>query len=141
MWMSGPTISARDRDAVLTSLRSGVVPRRGIHLVQVGRAAEVASLVKDIERIADGGGAIRFCIGTYGSGKSFLLSLIQTVALEKGVVTLSADLNPDRRLHGASGQARSLYAELTRNMATRTKPEGGAIANVVERFVSTALQD
>jgi hypothetical protein len=139
--MTESAISARDRDAVLTSLRSGVVPRRGIHLVQVGRAAEVTSLVKDIDRIAEGGGAIRFCVGTYGSGKSFLLSLVQTVALERGIVTLSADLNPDRRLQGTGGQARSLYAELTRNMATRTKSEGGAIASVVERFVSTAMQE
>lgn len=136
-----PDISPRDRDAVLNALRSGVVPRRGLHLVQVGRAAEVAALVSDIDRIASGGSAVRFVVGDYGAGKTFFLSLVQTVALEKGLVTMTADLNPDRRLQGSDGQARSLYAELTRNAATRTKPEGGALASIVERFVGSAIQD
>ena len=136
-----PNVSPRDRDAVLNALRSGVVPRRGLHLVQVGRAAEVAALVSDIDRIAEGGSAVRFVVGDYGAGKTFFLSLVQTVALEKGLVTMTADLNPDRRLQGSDGQARSLYAELTRNAATRTKPEGGALASIVERFVGSAIQD
>ena len=34
------TIRPRDRDAVLQSLRAGVVPRIGQHLIQVGRAHE-----------------------------------------------------------------------------------------------------
>ena len=117
-----PDISARDRDAVLNALRSGVVPRRGLHLVQVGRVQEVGAMVTDLDRIAEAGSAVRFVVGDYGAGKTFFLSLVQTVALEKGLVTMTADLNPDRRLQGSDGQARSLYAELTRNAATRTKP-------------------
>jgi hypothetical protein len=136
-----PDISPRDRDAVLSALRSGVVPRRGLQFVQVGRAQEVGALVADLDRIAGGGAAVRFIVGDYGAGKTFFLSLVQTVALEKGLVTMTADLNPDRRLQGNDGQARSLYAELTRNAATRTKPDGGALPNIVERFVSSAIQD
>jgi hypothetical protein len=136
-----PDISARDRDAVLNALRSGVVPRRGLHLVQVGRVQEVGAMVTDLDRIAEAGSAVRFVVGDYGAGKTFFLSLVQTVALEKGLVTMTADLNPDRRLQGSDGQARSLYAELTRNAATRTKPEGGALPSIVERFVSSAIQE
>ena len=136
-----PSLSPRDRDAVLNALRSGVVPRRGLHLVQVGRAQEVQALVTDLDRISSGGAAVRFIVGDYGAGKTFFLSLVQTVALEKGLVTMTADLNPDRRLQGNDGQARSLYAELTRNAATRTKPEGGALPSIVERFVGSAIQD
>lgn len=133
-------ISPRDRDGVLHALRAGVVPRRGLQHVQVGRAREVEALIKDIDRIVEGGSGTRFVIGDFGAGKTFFLSLVSSIALQKGLVTMAADLNPDRRLYGSSGQARSLYSELTRNIATRTRPEGGAMASVVERFITTALQ-
>src|SRR5262245_20075306 len=117
------SIRPKERDTVLQALRAGVVPRAGLHHIQVGRAKEVKALVSDIDRIADGGSAVRFVIGDYGSGKTFFLTLIRAVAQEKGLVTAHADLNPDRRLHGAQGQARGLYQELMRNLATRTKPD------------------
>src|ERR1700686_450500 len=126
------TIRAKDRDAVIQSLKAGVVPKSGQHLIQVGRMKELEALIQDIERIAEGGSSFRLIIGEYGAGKTFFLNLVRTIALEKKLVTMHADLNPDRRLHASGGQARSLYAELTRNMATRTKPEGGAIAAILE---------
>jgi len=132
------TIRPRDRDAVLQSLRAGVVPRIGQHLIQVGRAHELEALLKDIERVADGGSAFRIVVGEYGAGKTFFLNLVRAIALEKKLVTVHADQNPDRRLHASGGQARSLYAELVKNMATRTKPEGGALAGVVEKFIGQA---
>lgn len=135
--MNSP-IRLKDRDAVIQSLRAGVVPRTGQHLIQVGRAKEIATLVGDIERIADGGSAFRIVIGEYGAGKTFFLNLVRAVALEKKLVVATADLNPDRRLHATGGQARSLYAELMRNLATRTKPDGGALSGIVEKFIATA---
>ncbi|MDP3626989.1 MAG: ATP-binding protein [Hydrogenophaga sp.] len=132
------TIRPKDRDAVIQSLRAGVVPRSGQHLVQVGRVREIETLVTDIERIADGGSGFRVVIGEYGAGKTFFLNLVRAVAMEKKLVVASADLNPDRRLHASGGQARSLYAELMRNLSTRTKPEGGALAGIVEKFIATA---
>lgn len=132
------TIRPKDRDAVIQSLRAGVVPRAGQHLIQVGRAREIETLVSDIARIADGGSAFRITIGEYGAGKTFFLNLVRAVALENKLVVANADLNPDRRLHATGGQARSLYSELMRNLASRTKPEGGALAGVVEKFISTA---
>ncbi|MBW8375274.1 ATP-binding protein [Stenotrophomonas sp.] len=131
-------IRSKDRDAVVQSLRAGVVPRAGQHLIQVGRAREVETLVSDIDRLADGGSSFRLVIGEYGAGKTFFLNLVRTIAMERKLVVASADLNPDRRLHASGGQARSLYAELMRNLATRTKQEGGALAGVVEKFISTA---
>ncbi len=134
-------IKAKDRDAVIQSLRAGVVPRSGQHLIQVGRVRELEALIKDIERIGGNGSAIRFVIGEYGSGKTFFLSLVRSIALQKKLVSAHADLTPDRRLHASKGQARSLYAELMRNLSTRAKPEGGAIASVVEKFVSSAMTE
>ncbi|KUM26339.1 ATP-binding protein [Mesorhizobium loti] len=133
------TIKTRDRDAILQALAAGVVPKTGLRHVQVGRAAEVGALVRDIDRICDGGAAIRFVIGEYGAGKTFFLNLVRLVALERKCVTIHADLAPDRRIHATAGQARGLYAEAVRNMATRTRPDGGALPSVVERFVTDCI--
>lgn len=134
-------IRPRERDAIIQSLRAGVVPRSGLHLIQVGRAREVEALLKDIECVADGGSTIRFVIGEYGAGKTFFLNLVRTIALEKRLVTTNADLSPERRLYATGGQARLLYAELMRNIATRSKPDGGALQNIVERFISEVLRE
>lgn len=130
----------REREAIIQSLRAGVTPRTGLQHIQVGRVREVEALLKDIERICDGGSAFRLIIGEFGSGKSFFLQLIRSIALEKGLVTIQADLSPDRRLHASGGQARNLYAELMRNLSTRTKPDGNALTSVVERFITEARQ-
>lgn len=134
-------IRHKDRDLILQALAAGVVPRSGLRHIQVGRAAEIGALVRDIDRIADGGSAIRFIIGEYGAGKTFFLHLVRLIALEKRLITIHADLAPDRRLHASGGQARNLYAEAVRNMATRAKPEGGALASIVERFVTEAMKE
>lgn len=134
-------IRPKDRDAVIQSLRAGVVPRAGQHLIQVARGREIEALVADIDRVADGGSSFRFVIGEYGAGKTFFLNLIRAIAMERKLVVANADLNPDRRLHASGGQARSLYAELMRNLATRTKPEGGALSGIVEKFIATAKSE
>jgi hypothetical protein len=139
--MTTTPIKAKDRDTVIQSLQAGVVPRRGQHLIQVGRVEETKAVIRDLDRIAEGGSAIRFVIGEYGSGKTFFLSLVRSIALEKKLVTAHADLTPDRRLHATAGQARSLYAELMQNLATRTKPEGGALPSIIERFVTSAVSE
>ena len=130
------SIKPRERDAIIQSLRAGVVPRVGLRHLQVGRLDEVTAVLKDLERIEQGSASIRFVIGRYGAGKSFFLNLARAVALERKFVVAQADITLDRRLHGSTGQARALYAELMRNLSTRAKPEGGALANVVERWVS-----
>lgn len=134
-------IKSKDRDAVIQSLRAGVVPRLGQHLIQVGRAKEIAALIRDVDRVADAGSAFRVVVGEYGSGKTFFLNLVRGIAMEKKLVTMHADLTPDRRLHATGGQARSLYAELAKNTSTRMKPDGGALQGIVERFISQAKSE
>ncbi|MDR2842985.1 MAG: ATP-binding protein, partial [Spirochaetaceae bacterium] len=135
------TIRPKDRETILQSLRAGIVPRSAQHLIQVGRKREIEAMLKDIDCIADGGSTIRFIIGEYGAGKTFFLNLVRSIAMEKGIVTANADLTPDKRLHATGGYAKSLYMELMRNLSTRTKPEGGAVEAVVERFISAALTE
>jgi len=129
-------IKPREREAILQSLRVGVVPRIGLQHIQVGRKDEVAAIIKDLETVAQGGASIRFIVGRFGTGKSFFLNLSRIVALEKKFVVAQADITPDRRLHSTGGQARSLYSELMNNLASRTKPDGGALPGIVEKWVS-----
>ena len=136
-----PSVTARERDTIMQALAAGVVPRQGLRHIQVGRAAEVAALIGDIDRMSDDGATVRFIIGEYGAGKTFFLNLVRLIALEKKLVTIQADLAPDRRLLGRDGQARGLYAEAVKNMATRTKPDGGALASIMERFLTDAVRE
>lgn len=131
-----PRITERERSAILNSLSAGVVPSIGLHLVQVGRKEEVNAVLTDLKRIEENGAAIRFIVGRYGAGKSFFLNLIKTVALERKFVVARADITTDRRLQGTGGQARSMFSELMRNLATRSRPEGGALANLIERWIA-----
>lgn len=139
--MSVKPIRLKEKEAIIQSLKSGVTPRIGLQHIQVGRSNEIVALNKDIDRIIEGGSAFRLIIGEYGSGKTFFLSVVRSIALEKKLVTLHADLSPDRRIHASGGQARNLYSELIRNMATRNKPEGNALTSVVERFITEARKE
>lgn len=125
----------RERTAILQSLAAGVVPAIGLHCIQVGRADEVGAVVQDLERVEAEGSSVRFIIGRFGSGKTFFLNLIRSVALKRKFVVIQADITTDRRLHGTGGQARGLFSELMRNLATNSRPEGGALANLIERWV------
>ncbi|MGI3096111.1 ATP-binding protein [Vibrio diabolicus] len=139
--MVAKKIRAKERDAIIQSLKSGVTPKVGIHHIQVGRVNELKALLQDIERISDGGSAFRLIIGEYGSGKTFFLSVVRAIALERKLVTVHADLSPDRRMHASAGQARNLYSELMRNMSTRNKPDGNALTSVVEKFITEVRKE
>lgn len=129
-------IRPRQRSAIIQSLRAGVTPRIGLEYIQVGRVNEVKALIEDLDNIEQGGSAFRIIIGDFGAGKSFFLQLIRYIALEKGMVVINADMSPDRRLFASNGQARNLYKELARNLATRAHPEGNAMIPLVEKFIT-----
>ena len=124
----------------MNSLKGGVVPRVGLNYVTVGRTAEIDALLRDVEMIAEGGASFRFIVGKYGSGKSFLLQTIRNYVMAKNFVVVDADLSPERRLQGTRGQGLATYKELIRNMSTKTKPEGGALSLILDRWISSVQQ-
>lgn len=134
-------IRPRIRDSVVQALGAGVAPAQGIQYLQVGRHKELEAIVKDLDRITDDGASFRLISGEYGAGKTFLLHLARQIALNKKIVTMHADLSPNRRLVASGGQARALYSELVSSMATRSKPEGGALASIIEKFVGECLHE
>lgn len=126
----------RITSTILNALKGGVVPRVGLEYITVGRDREIDALLGDIDIIADGGAAFRFIVGRYGSGKSFLLQTIRNYATERGFVVVDADLSPERRFVGTKGQGLATFKELMKNMSTKTKPDGGALSLILERWIS-----
>ena len=129
-------VPKRIATVLINSLKGGVVPRVGLPYITVGREAEIGALLRDLDIVAEGGASFRFVVGRYGSGKSFLLQTIRNHAMGKNFVVADADLSPERRLQGSKGQGLATYRELVRNLSTRTRPEGGALTLVLDRWIS-----
>lgn len=141
--MDGSTTRVPRRIAavIINSLKGGVVPRIGLPYVTVGREREIQALLHDLDLVTDGGASFRFLVGRYGSGKSFLLQTIRTHAMGRGFVVADADLSPERRLQGGQGQGLATYRELVRNLSTKTRPEGGALSLVLDRWVAALREE
>ena len=136
-----PKIPKRIASAIINSLKGGVVPRVGLPYITVGRSAEIDALLRDVEIIEDGGASFRFIVGKYGSGKSFLLQTIRCHVMDRGFVVADADLSPERRIMGKKGQGLATYKELIRNMSTKTRPDGGALTLILDRWISSVQSE
>ncbi len=137
---AAPRVPKRVAAVILNSLKGGVVPRIGLPYITVGREVEIRALLTDLSLIADGGASFRFLVGRYGAGKSFLLQTIRTHAMGEGFVVADADLSPERRLQGGQGQGLATYRELIRNISTKTRPEGGALNLILDRWVASCAE-
>lgn len=130
-------VPKRIAQAVLNSLKGGVVPRIGLPYITVGRKAEIEALLHDVDVIQEGGASFRFIVGRYGSGKSFLLQTIRNYVMDKNFVVVDGDLSPERRLQGSKGQGLATYRELIQNLSTKTRPEGGALTLILDRWINS----
>ncbi|MBQ7487774.1 MAG: ATP-binding protein, partial [Clostridia bacterium] len=137
----GKKVPRRIAQTVLNSLKGGVVPRIGLPYIAVGRKSEIEALLHDVEIISEGGAAFRFIVGRYGSGKSFLIQTIRNYVMDRGFIVADADLSPERRLQGNKGQGLATYRELIGNLSTKTKPEGGALSLVLDRWISSVQSE
>lgn len=130
-------VPKRIAQTVLSSLKGGVVPRIGLPYITVGRKAEIEALLHDVDVIQEGGASFRFIVGRYGSGKSFLLQTIRNYVMDKNFVVVDGDLSPERRLQGSKGQGLATYRELIQNLSTKTRPEGGALTLILDRWINS----
>ena len=127
----------RIAQTVINSLKGGVVPRIGLPYITVGRRQEIEALLHDVEIVSEGGASFRFIVGKYGSGKSFLLQTVRNYVMDRNFVVVDADLSPERRLHGNQGQGLATYRELIKNLSVKSRPEGGALSTVLDRWINT----
>lgn len=130
-------VPKRIAQTVLNSLKGGVVPRIGLPYITVGRKAEIEALLHDVDIISEGGASFRFVVGRYGSGKSFLLQTLRNYVMDKNFVVVDGDLSPERRLQGGKGQGLATYRELIQNLSTKTRPEGGALTLILDRWINS----
>lgn len=133
--MANP-IPPRIANVLMTALKSGVVPRVGLEYITVGRRQEIEAILRDIGMIGEGGASFRFIVGKYGSGKSFLLQTVRNYATASGFAVMDADLSPERRFAGTKGQGLATYKELIRNLSVKSKPDGGALPLILERWIA-----
>jgi biotin carboxylase len=129
-------VPKRIAHTLINSLKGGVVPRTGLPYITVGRKNEIEALLHDVNIVSEGGASFRFIVGKYGSGKSFLLQTIRNYVMDKGFIVADADLSPERRLQGTKGQGLATYRELISNLSTKTKPEGGAVTLLLDKWIS-----
>lgn len=128
-------IKKRDSSSILSSLQGGVVPSRGLQYIMVGRREESEQILKDLESVKSGASIIKFFIGPFGSGKSFIQSLIQQVAFKENFVVAKGDFTPERRLYGTEGKAVATYTELMKNLSVATVPEGNALSTILDKWI------
>ena len=132
---STTAVPRRILSSLLSSVSAGVVPRAGAPYIAIGRKDEIAAFLSDLEEINEGGGAMRFLIGRYGSGKSFLIQLVRGYALERDFLTADCDLSPERKLSGSGNSAIATYRELMKNLASKSSPDGGALSKIISRWI------
>ncbi|MCQ2426900.1 MAG: ATP-binding protein, partial [Clostridia bacterium] len=132
---NGRTVPKRILASLISSVSAGVVPRSGAPYIAIGRTEEIKAFLSDLELIAEGGGSVRFLVGRYGSGKSFLIQLVRGYALERDFVCADADLSPERRLYGTGGTGVATYRELIKNMSVKSSPDGGGLVQVISKLI------
>jgi hypothetical protein len=128
-------IKPKEATSIINSLIGGVVPKIGVQHITVGRSEEVNAFVSALEDVKNGHSMVKFWIGDFGSGKSFMLHLLNTVALKQKFVVANADFTPDNRLYSNDGKGVALYSAIMDNIAIQTKPEGGALPTLMEKWI------
>lgn len=132
-------LKPKEATAIINSLLGGVVPKIGVQHITVGRSAEVDAFISALEDVKNGHSIVKFWIGEFGSGKSFMLHLLNTVALKQKFVVANADFTPDNRLYSNDGKGVALYAAIMDNVSIQTKPEGGALPTLLEKWIEQIM--
>lgn len=132
-------IKPKEATSIINSLIGGVVPKIGVQHIAVGRSEEINAVVTALEDVKNGHSMVKFWIGDFGSGKSFMLHLLNTVALKQKFVVANADFTPDNRLYSNDGKAVALYTAIMDNVSIQTKPEGGALPTLLEKWIEQII--
>lgn len=132
-------IKPKEETSIINSLVSGVVPKIGVQHITVGRTEEIEAFITSLNDVKNGHSLVKFWIGDFGSGKSFMLHLLNTVALKQKFVVSNADFTPDNRLYANDGKSVLLYSAIMDNISIQTKPEGGALQTLLEKWIEQII--
>ncbi|ACU59562.1 ATP-binding protein [Chitinophaga pinensis] len=134
-------VKPKEATAIINSLLGGVVPKIGLQHITVGRSAEVASFLTALEDVKNGHSMMKFWIGDYGSGKSFMMHLLNTVAMKQKFVVANADFTPENRLYSTENRATLLYTAIIDSLAIQSMPEGGALPTLLEKWIEQIMSE
>lgn len=132
-------IKPKEATAIINSLIGGVVPKIGVQHIAIGRSGEVAAFTQALDDVKNGHSLVKFWIGDFGSGKSFMLHLLNTVAMKQKFVVANADFTPDNRLYANDGKGVALFASIIDNLAIQTKPDGNALETLLEKWIEQVI--
>lgn len=132
-------INLKEADSIIKALEAGVVPQRGIGHLLVGRSREVDEVISILDKLSQGDSDLRIWVGDFGSGKSFMLRTIESIALAKNFVVSTLDLTPSRRFYASDGKARALYSELIDSLKTRTSQDGNALESIIQEWLNSLI--
>lgn len=132
-------LKPKEATAIINSLIGGVVPKTGIQHIAVGRTGEVEAFIQALDDVKNGHSMVKFWIGDFGSGKSFMLHLLNTVAMKQKFIVANADFTPDNRLYSNDGKGVALYSSIIDNLAIQTKPDGGALETLLEKWIELVM--
>lgn len=132
-------IKPKEATSIINSLLGGVVPKIGVQHIAVGRSEEITAFISALEDVKNGHSMVKFWIGDFGSGKSFMMHLLNTVALKQKFVVTNADFTPDNRLYSNDWKGVALYSAIMDNVAIQTKPEGGALPTLLEKWIEQII--
>jgi len=132
-------IKPKEVTAIINSLIGGVVPKIGVQHITVGRSEEISAMVNALNDVKEGHSIVKFWIGDFGSGKSFMLHLLNTVAMKQKFVVSNADFTPDNRLYSNDGKGVALYSSIIDNISIQTKPDGGALPSLLEKWIEQTI--
>ena len=132
-------LKKRESQAILQSLSAGVVPRIGLEHFMVGRNDEAKQMEHELNQVKQGASLVKFIIGDFGSGKSFMQAWIRHLAFKHKFVIADCDFSPERRLYGGDGVAVATYSELMKNLSTVTRPEGNALLVIISKWIEDVM--
>jgi hypothetical protein len=129
----------KESASIINALQGGVVPHIGIQHMLVGRAKETDAIIGSLENVARGNSEVKFWIGDFGSGKSFMLQLIETLAVRTNFVVSTVDFTPVNRLYASDGKARALYSEIITKIITQTDQDGNALTTILDQWIEALM--
>lgn len=129
-------VSPRIADIVIEALRIGEVPAEGQDAIATGIDAQVTALDRELERVAEGRGRVRFVRGEFGSGKTFFLRYLAARARAQGFAAAYVRVAyPEVPLH----KPMSIYREVATHLGVREQPDG-ALRHILDQWLYKATE-
>ncbi len=124
-------MNRRDAEDIVAALRSGLVPRRGLHHLATGMDALMRAVDQELDFVATGKGTAKWIRGEYGSGKTFATRLLCARARERGFATAEVQISiNDTPLH----HLETVYRRLIERLETAADG-AGAFQGIVDAWL------